>query len=150
MRSRHQGAGLTWGLVLTLLASLAIAGSALAATAGPKKGKTYRGTIKRYRTPISFHVAKSGRSVGAFSISYAPFIFCQGGGARVKNHSVRISSKGTFKAVLAIYTFGGKPFGHMTITGKFGKGGRESGKVIMAMSFGASCNGSSPYFTRAG
>jgi hypothetical protein len=140
-------------VALAVLASLAIAGTALAALAvKPEKGKTYSGTIKRYRTPISFRVSRTGKSVSNFKIKYAPFIFCQGGGVKMKNRSARVSASGTFMAKLPLYTIGGAPEGQMTVTGKFAKGGKEAGKVTVAMKVvppGSSCNGSSPYSTKA-
>ncbi len=141
-------------VALAVVAILTIVGSALAATAAKaEKGKTYRGTIKRYGTPISFRVSKTGKRVSNFKIKFAPFIFCQGGGETIRSGSASVSGNGTFAAKLPIYTLTGTTDGHMTVTGKFAKEGKESGKVTVAMNVvlpGSSCNGSSAYSTKAG
>lgn len=154
MRILPIGVGRVRVVAFAALAGLTIAGTGLAAVAAqPEKGKTYSGTIKRYGTPISFSVSKTGKSVSQFKIKYAPFIFCQGGGVTMKSRSGLVSGSGTFKATLPLYTIGGKPDGQMTVTGKFAKGGKEAGKVTVAMNAvlsGSSCNSSSAYSTKAG
>lgn len=146
--------GIGRGRVVAVAAvfTLAITGSALAAVAAkPDKGKNYGGTIKRYGTPISFRVSKTGKSVGSFRIESAPFIFCQGGGVTMKSRSARVSSDGTFTAKLPLFTVAGTSDGYMTVTGTFAKAGKEAGKVIVAMEAvlpGSSCNGSAPYSTK--
>ena len=142
-------------LALAVIAILTVAGTALAApTAKPENGKSYRGAIKRYGTPISFTVSSAGNSVSRFQIKYAPFIFCQGGGLAMKSRSARVSGNGTFNATLPLYsTTNGKQYGHMTVTGSFAEGGKEAGTVTVAMNNvlpGSSCNGSSSYSTKAG
>lgn len=141
-------------VAVSALAGLTIAGSALAAVAAqPEKGKMYNGTIKRYGTPISFSVSRTGKSVSRFKIKYAPFIFCQGGGITLKSRSARVSRNGTFEATLPLYTIAGNPDGRMTVTGEFAKGGKEAGKVTVAINAvlpGSSCNSSSAYSTKAG
>ena len=135
------------------LASLTTAGSAVAALAAkPAKGKTYSGKIERYGTPISFTVSRTGKSVSSFKVKYAPFIFCQGGGVTMKSRSARVSGDGTFTDELPLYTVGGTPDGHMTVTGTFAKGGKEAGKIRVELKVvlpGSSCNRSSPYSTKA-
>jgi hypothetical protein len=154
MRIFPIGLGRLRVVALSALAGLTIAGTALAAVAAqPEKGKTYSGTIKRYGTPISFSVSNTGKSVSHFKIRYAPFIFCQGGGVTMKSGSAGVSGTGTFKATLPLSTIGGNPDGHMTVTGKFAKGGREAGTVTVAMNVvlpGSSCNSSSAYSAKAG
>jgi hypothetical protein len=141
-------------VALAVAAGLAMAATALAvSSAQPEKGKTYSGTIKRYGTPISFKVSKTGKSVGHFKIQAAPFIFCQGGGAVVKARSAAVSSTGTFKAKLPIKDLNGHSDGHMTVAGRFAQGGKETGQVRVAMKAvapGSTCNGSSSYATKAG
>lgn len=136
-----------------VLASLITVGSAVAALAAkPTKGKTYSGKIERYGTPISFRVSRTGKSVSNFKVKYAPFIFCQGGGVTMKSRSARVSGNGTFTDALPLYTVGGTPDGHMTVTGTFAKGGKEAGKVTVELKVvlpGSSCNRSSPYSTKA-
>jgi hypothetical protein len=141
-------------VALAVLAILTVAGTALATVAAkPEKGATYRGTIKRYGTPISFTVSKAGKSVSGFKIRDAPFIFCQGGGLTMKSRSAAVSTSGTFKATLPLQTSGGKPDGQMTVTGSFANGGKEAGHVTVAIKQvppGSSCNGNSSYSTKAG
>ena len=136
-----------------VLASLITAGSAVAALpAKPAKGKTYNGKIERYGTPISFTVSRTGKTVSNFKVKYAPFIFCQGGGVTMKSRSARVSGNGTFTDELPLYTVGGTPDGHMTVTGTFAKGSKEAGKVTVKLKVvlpGSSCNRSSPYSTKA-
>lgn len=154
MRILPIGVGRVRVVALAALAGLTVAGTALAAVGvQPEKGKTYSGTIKRFGTPISFSVSKTGKSVSHFKIKFAPFIFCQGGGVTMKSRSARVSGSGIFKATLALETIGGKPDGNMTVSGKFAKGGKETGKVTVAMNAvlpGSSCNGASAYSTKAG
>ena len=151
MRILPIGVGHVRVVALAALAGLTIAGPAPAAITGqPQKGRTYSGTIKRYGTPITFSVSKAGTSVSHFEIKDAPFIFCQGGGLTMKSRSARVSGNGTFKATLPLYTIGGKPDGHITVTGRFAKQGKEVGNVTVAMNAvppGSSCNGSSGYST---
>lgn len=152
MRIRTIGIGRVRVVAVAVLASLTIAGSALAAAAAkPEKGKTYSGTVKRFGTPISFRVSKTGKSVSHFRIQDAPFIFCQGGGVNPpRSRSARVSSNGTFKVKLPLKQVDGKPAGHMTVTGKFAKEAKEAGNVTVVIKHVASCNGSSPYSTKAG
>ena len=154
MRILPIGVGRVRVVALAALAGLTVAGTALAAVAAqPEKGKTYSGTIKRYGTPISFSVSKTGKSVSHFKIRGAPFIFCQGGGVIMRSSSARVSGTGIFNATLPLYTIVGKPDGNMTVSGQFAKGGKEAGKVTVAMNAvlsGSSCNSASAYSTKAG
>lgn len=152
MRICPIGIGRVRVVALVVMASLTIAGSALAAVAAkPEKGKTYSGTVERSGTSISFRVSKTGKSVNHFNIQAAPFIFCQGGGVNPpKSRSARVSSNGTFKVKLPLKSVNGKPAGHMSLTGKFAKDGNEAGKVTVVIKHLGSCDGSSAYSTKAG
>lgn len=143
-----------WVVALAALAGLTIAGTALATVgAQPERGKAYSGTIKRYGTPISFRVSETGKWVSHFKIKNAPFIFCQGGGVTMTSRSARVSGNGTFTATLPLHTIARHLDGHMTVTGEFARGGKEAGRITVAMEAalpGSSCNGSSAYSTKAG
>lgn len=157
----HAGSRVRLGAI-TALATVCIAAPVLAAELGkPEKGKTYSGNIRKTEAgvktniPISFKVARTGKSVSKFKFSYPAY--CQGGGfPTMKSRSAPISRQGTFTAKLPLTTVlppAGKPAGHVTVTGKFGSGGKESGKVITDIKnsrFPKTCNGSSPYSTKAG
>lgn len=140
-----------------LLLVLALAGAALAA--GPKKGATYSGLITRVidgnrsTYPISFDVSANGRKVETFSLPSNYPIYCEGGGfGEAKEATAKISRQGTFTARLPLYFAPTHDHqGFVKITGKFGKQGHESGKVITEFSGGSltGCNGTSKYATKA-
>lgn len=70
----------------------------------------------------------------------------------MRSRSARVSGNGTFTDKLPLYTVGGTPDGHMTVTGTFAKGGKEEGKVTVELKVvlpGSPCNRSSPYSTKA-
>lgn len=141
--------------VLAALGALVATGSALGAITGePVKSATYSGLIHRSTTvtiPISFKVSKSGNYVSDFDMNYP--VYCQGGGFPVmRDASAAITSKDTFSAKLPlvdIFVKPHKPAGNVTVTGKFGKSGNESGQVITNLKNAKSCNGKSPYSTHS-
>ncbi len=88
--------------------------------------------------------------MGNFKFAYP--VSCQGGGfPGMKSRSAPISKKGHLTAKLPLRSIippKGRPEGHVTVTGKFLKGGKEKGKVITDNKGAATCNGSSPYSTK--
>lgn len=138
-------------VAVAVLASLTVAGSALAAAAAkPEKGKTYSGTVKRFGTSISFRVSKTGKSV-SLQDPGCPVHFLPGRGVNPpRSHSGRVSSNGTFKVNLPLESVNGKAAGHMTVTGTFAQEAKEAGKVTVVIKHLGSCNGFSRYSTRAG
>lgn len=135
-------------LLATALAALIAAAAAFAAA--PIKGATYSGKIHRASNityPIKFKVSKNGTHVGGFVIPTLP-IYCQGGGFGVPQSVVAKITNGTFKAKLPIYFAPAHSTqGYLTVTGKFAKGGKESGKATTTFSHATSCNGTSTYST---
>ena len=141
------------GLV-ALIATLAVC-AAGANAAHPAKGKTYSGSIEHASNvtyPISFKVSKNGKKVDDFGLSSGYPVYCQGGGfGEAQDATAKISSKGTFTANLPIYFAPTHDHqGFVKITGKFGKKGHESGKVITEFSTSKTCNGTSKYTATAG
>ena len=136
------------------MATVGVAAPALAATAAkPEKGKTYSGNINKSTTklPISFKVSKTGKSVSKFKLSDGPPFYCQGGGFATKSASAQISAKGSFTANLEIYFIPTKKkMGTLKLTGKFARGGKEKGMAITQGFKIKSCDGKSPYSTKAG
>ncbi|MBS1860566.1 MAG: hypothetical protein JSS68_02530 [Actinobacteria bacterium] len=126
----------------------------------PGKGKTYTGSITRVVAgtsstfPISFEVSKNGKKVHDFSLPSSYPVYCEGGGfGEAQDATAKISKQGTFTAKLPLYFAPTHDHqGFLKITGKFGKKGHESGKVITEFSGAAStsCNGTSTYTTKAG
>lgn len=153
----HGGSRLRLG-ALAALATVAIAGPALAAvTAKPEKGKTYSGSIRRTSTvkiPITFKVSENGKSVSHFTMTPKYPTNCSGGGfPTMKSRSARISRKGTFTAKLPLVSTLPPPRkrdGTVTVTGRFGRGGKESGKVKTVVTSSKSCDGRWFYSTKAG
>ena len=152
---RSARAAISCGLVVLIVALAAGAGSASAAH--PAKGKTYSGSIKRLAGanvtfPITFEVSKNGKKVHDFSLPSGYPVYCEGGGfGEVQDATAKISSKGTFTAKLPIYFAPTHDHqGFVKITGKFGKKGHESGKVITEFSTSKTCNGTSKYTATAG
>jgi hypothetical protein len=143
------------GLATTLAVICAAAIPALGASA--KKGKTYSGQITRiikgYRStnPISFEVSKNGKKVDDFSFpSFYP-VYCEGGGFGEPQAAAAKIKNGKFTAKLPLYFAPAHEHqGFLKITGKFGKKGHESGKVITDFTKSTSCNGTSKYTTKAG
>lgn len=127
----------------------------MAAMHKPIKGATYSGTLNfgsNVTFRISFKVSKNGKSVSGFKLPQSPPFYCQGGGFPHigKSPRAKVSKKGTFTAKLPLLAIGtNKPDGSVIVTGKFGKHGKESGKVKTAIAgkFGSQCNGSSSYST---
>ncbi len=142
---------------ILVLLSLAICAAAIAAQ--PLKGKTYAGTINQLfngkvvnEFPFSFSVSANGKKVKRFSLASVP-IYCEGGGfGGVSGGSATVTKAGTFKAKLPIvFTPTHEHQGFVTITGKFGKSGTESGSLSteFAKASVKSCDGSSRYATTA-
>lgn len=147
-----------FALPILLLLSLAICAAALAAH--PLKGKTYTGTINQVfngqvvnEYPFSFSVSKTGSKVMKFTVPTSVPIYCEGGGfGGASGGSATVTKAGTFKAkVPIIFTPTHEHQGFVTITGKFGKKGTESGSVSTEFAKGnlKSCNGTSRYTTTA-
>ncbi len=149
-------------LAASLLLVCAMAIPTLSMAVSPKKGKTYTGKISRvykgkvvYTDEISFRVSANGKKVGSFSLPNGYPVYCEGGGfGEAQGATAKISSKGTFTAKLPLYFAPSHQHqGFLKITGKFGKKGRESGKVKTNFTLGDftnSCNGTSNYTARAG
>ena len=141
-------------LAAASLITIAIVGPAVAAViAKPQPGKTYSGLIKQSSTltyPIRFKVSASGKTVRDFQLKigaprYRP---CYNITAYNENVTAKISRKGTFTAKLRITDGYDNPEGTLTVTGKFGKNGHESGTATSTYGV-AACDGSSPYTTKA-
>ncbi len=155
MKVRHSPrVAVSCGL-LVLIAAL-VAGAVSANAAHPAKGKTYSGSVKRLAGanitfPISFQVSKNGKKVHDFSLPSGYPVYCEGGGfGEVQKATAKVSSKGTFTAKLPIYFAPTHQHqGFVKITGKFGKKGHESGKVITEFSTSDTCNGTSKYTAKA-
>lgn len=143
-------------VAVLLLGSLAIAAPAVAAlNTKPENGKTYKGLIRQSATatyPISFKVSATGKTVTNFVLSHGSPRYSSGCytvnflSNRVK---APISSQGAFTAKVPIedpYKF---IFGYVTITGKFSRAGHESGAATSKYKNDASCDGMSPYSTKA-
>jgi hypothetical protein len=144
------------GLAAGLLLSCAVALPAWSVAASPKKGKTYSGEIRRtaggtITLPISFEVSKNGRKVHDFSLPSSYPVYCEGGGfGEAEDATAKISKKGTFNAKLPLYFAPSHEHqGFVKISGKFGKKGHESGKVVTDFTKSKSCNGTSNYSTKA-
>ncbi len=155
MKVRHSPrAGVLCGLVVMMAAALAM-GAGSASAAHPAKGTTYSGSIKHLSNvtyAITFEVSKNGKKAHDFSLPSGYPIYCEGGGfGEAQDATAKISSKGTFTAKLPIYFAPAHQHqGFVTITGKFGKKGHESGQVITEFSTSKTCNGTSKYTTTAG
>lgn len=150
------------GIVASIALICAVAIPALSNAAPPKKGKTYVGEIKRvyggkvaYTDEISFKVSASGKQVHDFSLPNGYPVYCEGGGfGEAQDATAKITPAGTFTAKLPLYFAPSHQHqGYLMVTGKFGKGGRESGKLTTNFTLGnfdQSCNGTSKYSTKAG
>jgi hypothetical protein len=153
MKVRHNPrAAVPCGLIV-LIAALAI-GAGSATAAHPAKGKTYSGSIKHLANvtyTIAFEVSANGKKVHDFSLPSGYPVYCEGGGfGEAQDATAKISSKGTFTAKLPIYFAPTHDHeGFVKITGKFGKKGHESGKVITEFSTADTCNGTSKYTAKA-
>ena len=147
-------------LAVPILALLSLSICAVAIAAAPLKGKTYAGTINQElngkvvnELPFSFSVSANGKKVKRFSLGSVP-IYCEGGGfGGVSGGSATVSKAGNFKAKLPIiFAPTHEHQGFVTITGKFGKNGTESGSLSTEFTKASvkSCDGSSRYTTTAG
>ncbi|HEY3971131.1 MAG TPA: hypothetical protein VGL79_07000 [Solirubrobacteraceae bacterium] len=144
------------GLLATLvmLAVLLVAGAALAA--GPIKGGSYSGSLipSRDGVTVSFKVSANGKQVAGLSTSNTP-LFCSGGGKPIPVHfkNAAISSKGTFFSTGKYLILEGPKKGqvgaNLKISGKFLKGGKERGTLIISYVGFANCSGISAYSTKA-
>ena len=140
-------------LAAALLAALLLAQSAIAGT--PKKGGSYRGAVAAPRTSIAvtFHVSASGAKVSALKISNMP-IYCSGGGPPVPItfKTARVAKgkfKSTGKQTISVGPKKGQTGATLSITGTFGKRGKESGKLTIKYSSAPTCGGTSTYTTHA-
>ena len=72
-------------------------------------------------------------------------MYCQGGGFGSPQRVVaKITNTGTFKAKLPIYFAPAQSTtGYLIVTGKFAKGGKESGKVTTSFTHATPCDGTS-------
>lgn len=142
---------------LALICAMAVPALSVA---GPKRGATYSGLITRVidgnssTFPITFEVSKNGKKVEDFSLPSDYPIYCEGGGfGEAQAATAKISRQGTFTAKLPLYFAPTHDHqGFLKVTGKFGKQGHESGKVVTEFSGGSltGCNGTSKYTTKAG
>jgi hypothetical protein len=142
-------------LVIGGLIAVAIAG--VASAAKPVKGATYSGTIKisgSLTAPISFTVSSSGKKVSSFTTGQIPF-GCQGAQPSFKSGGATVSKKGKFTAKLTMFfppTQPSRTVGTLTITGKFAKHGKESGKLTSTFTgkngYKASCGKTASYSTK--
>ena len=153
MKIRHSPRVAVSCALLALIAALAV-GAAGANAAHPAKGKTYSGSIKHLSNvtyPITFEVSKNGKKVHDFSLPSGYPVYCEGGGfGEAQDATAKTSGKGTFTAKLPIYFAPTHDHqGFVKITGKFGKKGHESGKVITEFSTSGTCNGTSKYTAKA-
>jgi hypothetical protein len=137
--------GVRYATALTAVASLVAATAAVAAK--PVKGATYTGTISHGSLPITLKVSANGKSVNV-NVRTPP-LFCQGGGGGTtqSTKAATITRGGTFNAKIS-YLFHGKVVFSAKVTGKFGPGRSESGKIT-AVYKTASCSGTSSYSTHA-
>lgn len=134
--------------------ALVLVATALAAT--PVKGGSYAGALAAPRTDIhvTFKVSTSGTQVTGLKTSNLP-LYCQGGGPATPIHfkKAAISRTGTFtstgKQIISSGPLKGQTGATLTITGRFLKGRRESGKIKTTYSKSPSCSGSSTYTTKA-
>jgi hypothetical protein len=148
--------------VLGTIAALVItagAGSAVALAAKPVKGATYSGDITRViraagqnhliTWAISFKVSANGKQVKSFTFANDYPIYCQGGGfGTPQSKTVKVSSRGTFRAKLTLYFAPEhQKQGFLIVTGKFGGHGKESGSVKTDFTRFHNCNGSTGYKT---
>jgi hypothetical protein len=140
-------------LVSALVALIALVAASGALAAKPTKGATYSGKINKVSNvafTIKFKVSSDGTHVGGFSLTDLP-VYCQGGGfGQPLTRSAKITKSGTFKAKLPIYfapTHSTE--GYLNVTGKFAKGGKESGKVTTTFTHVKTCDGTSTYSTKA-
>ncbi len=134
---------MTTGLVVLAAASVALA-------AHPIKGATYKGTFGT--SSISFKVAANGKKVSVFNFPVPP-IGCQGGTfGSASGGSATVSKKGTFKVTLKlVFAPLHRTNGKLVVTGKFQKGGKESGKVSSIFTnpvFPPNCDKPEPYSTK--
>lgn len=152
-KSRVRSA-LAVGCALTLAAALSTAGIALATA--PKKGWTYK-TQSTAKVLVSFKVSATGKTVTNLTASDA--VRCKGsagGFPLAKPGSAKITSQGTFKAVLKLYPpgpSGQKSDGTDTVTGTFVKGGKATGTVKTYFNFQNSssfCKGVKESYTAIG
>ena len=115
------------------------------------KGATYSGKINKTSNvvfTISFKVSGNGKKVSDFKVATLP-VYCQGGGfGAPQSVTAQISKAGTFTAKLPIYFAPRNSHqGFLKLTGKFAKGGKESGKATTDLTSSTSCNGTSGYST---
>jgi hypothetical protein len=145
-------------LPVLILPSLIICAAAIAAQ--PLKGRTYAGTINQVfngkvvnEFPFSFGVSANGKKVKKFNLGASVPIYCEGGGfGGASGGSATVTKAGTFKAKLPIiFTPTHEHQGFVTITGKFGAKGTESGSLSTEFANAKikSCDGTSRYRTTA-
>jgi len=122
--------------VAVLVALVALATTAVALAAGPKKGATYSGTTAHGKEPIKLKVSKNGKSV-TVSIASAP-LYCQGGGGpeRQSTEPAPIAKDGSFSGSIN-YEFvpTHKKTTKLYFTGKFsGKTVKGSARSLFGLS----------------
>jgi hypothetical protein len=134
-------------LVAVAAVSALVAGAAFAAK--PAKGKTYSGRVTGSPTEtVSFTVSKNGKRVTKLNVPIA--IRCAGGfGGIVPKppKKIKITKKGTFKRAVKVQGVTGKSFGKETVTGKFLKGGKESGTITGKLTGLKSCQNTKLTYT---
>lgn len=138
---------------LGLLALLASAGAAAAKSAA-EKGWEYT-TEEGATTVLTFKVSSSGKAIEDLSIPNAP-AHCQGGGfGGASGGTAPIKKNGSFKVTLKIMSplpsVPGGVSGTMVVSGKFKKGGSESGsiKALYTASTFSGCNTTVKYYTES-
>ena len=138
---------------LVVLAAMFVVGAAFAA--GPVKGGSYTGSLipSRDGVTVSFKVSANGKRVSGLSTSNTP-LFCSGGGKPIPVHfkNAAISSKGTFFSTGKYLILEGPKKGQvgasLKISGKFLKGGKERGTLIISYAGFSNCSGISAYSTK--
>lgn len=144
--------------LLTVAMAMLTAAAVVLAAVPVKKGATYRGTFKAGADlpRLSFKVSPNGKTVTNISTTDTG-LYCPGGGAVTPVHfkNAAISAKGTFTTTGQYrITFGprkGQIGEHLTLTGTFKKGGKESGRMTTTFlaPVPTACSGTSPYTTSA-
>jgi hypothetical protein len=151
MRRRNKSVVATIGmqLLLVLVASAALA-------AGQVKGGSYKGGLvpSKQEIVVSFKVSSSGKQVTALEISNTP-LYCSGGGKPTPVHfkNASISRQGGFSSTGEYVILEGPLKGQvgtkLKITGKFHKGGSETGTLTTTyLGVPNTCGGKSSYTTK--
>jgi hypothetical protein len=132
------------GLVL----ALTLAATALAA--GSFQSGNYKGMLAAPRTAYTVSLKLNGTKLGPVKLSNVP-LYCSGGGPAipVTFRSTTISSTGAFKTTatvkIKVGPFKGQVGEKLTISGKFTKTGKVSGKLKTVFPKAKACTGTSTF-----